>query len=106
MNYNAEPIFGEFENKFVQVRNGQYLDIYIDDSDYQVRAEVARQNYGLDILINDPHWIVRRQVAAQGYGLDILINDEEPLVSNIVIEYCKIHPEKPECIKLLKLYNL
>ena len=53
------------------------LDDLVNDEDYDVRSEVARQGYGLDILVNDDDWVVRREVAKQGYGLDILINDKD-----------------------------
>lgn len=37
----------------------------------------------LDILINDEEWMVRLEVARQGYGLDILVNDEDPHVRKL-----------------------
>ena len=55
-------------------------DVLINDTDWIVRAAVARQGYGLDVLINDPHWCVRLEVAKQGYGLDTLINDSDWIV--------------------------
>ena len=52
-------------------------DILVNDIDWVIRLEVAKQGYGLDKLINDEHWFVREEVARQGYCLDILINDKD-----------------------------
>ena len=52
-------------------------DILVNDIDWVIRLEVAKQGYGLDILINDGHWRIRQEVAKQGYGLDKLVNDED-----------------------------
>ena len=52
------------------------LDELVNDKDYNIRCEVARQRYGLDILVNDKDIDVRKEVARQGYGLDILVNDK------------------------------
>ena len=60
-------------NKYIE----DNLDILVNDKEYEVRYEVARQGYGLDILVNDKDWYVRREVARQGYGLDILVNDKD-----------------------------
>ena len=64
-------------NKRNLIRDGKYLNVFINDASWKVRKAVARQGYGLDILINDANWKVRKAVARQGYGLDKLINDEE-----------------------------
>ena len=53
------------------------LDELVNDKDYNIRCEVAKQRYGLDILVNDKDIDVRKEVARQGYGLDILINDKD-----------------------------
>ena len=53
------------------------IDKLVNDKDWEVREEVAKQGYGLDKLINDKDWIVREEVAKHGYGLDILVNDED-----------------------------
>lgn len=61
-----------------RVRNAEVraaLEQLVNDPDYTVRTEVARQGYGLDQLVNDPEISVRVVVARQGYGLDQLIND-------------------------------
>ena len=49
----------------------------VNDEEWYVRREVAKQGYGLDKLVNDEHWFVREEVASQGYGLDKLINDKD-----------------------------
>ena len=60
-------------NKYIE----DNLEELVNDEEYEVRREVARQEYGLDILVNDGHEFVRLEVAKQGYGLDILINDKD-----------------------------
>ena len=40
-------------------------------------------NNNLEELINDKDWTVRKEVAKQGYGLDKLINDESWRVKDI-----------------------
>ena len=51
--------------------------MFVDDEDWRVREEVAKQGYGLERLIDDDEdWRVRRAVAEQGYGLEKLIKDE------------------------------
>lgn len=63
-----------------QIKNKQNLDVFINDPNPYIRAEVAEQGYGLDKLINDSDWYVRSIVAKHGYGLEKLINDPEPWV--------------------------
>lgn len=105
--FNKEDICKlSITEKFNLIKNNQYLDIFIDDPDCNVRAQVARKGYGLHILVHDKNDWVRRMVAMQGYGLDILINDEDEYVRNLAIMYCKIHPENKECRKILTLVNL
>ena len=53
------------------------LEELVNDRDWDVRREVARQGYGLDILVNDIDCDVRLEVAKHGYCLDKLINDED-----------------------------
>lgn len=128
-NYTKEELLNlPFEEKDKLIENNQYLDIFINDPDTNVRISVAYQKYRLDILINDPEYRVREEVAYRGYGLDILINDSNFWVRRAVAErgykldvlindpnyhvrraakeYCENHPEKPECQKILELYNL
>lgn len=52
------------------------LDVSIVDSDWRVRAEVARQGFGLERLIQDESPEVRAAVAEQGYELEMLLEDE------------------------------
>ena len=61
-------------------KQGQSLDELVYDEDFYVRKEVAKQGYGLDILMSDKASAVREQVAKQGYGLDILMHDKEFIV--------------------------
>ena len=56
-------------------RQGYGLDILVNDKDCDVRLEVAKHGYCLDKLVNDEDCDVRLEVARQGYGLDILVND-------------------------------
>ena len=53
------------------------LEKLVNDEDWFVRREVAKQGYGLDKLVNDEYLFVRLEVARQGYGLDKLVNDED-----------------------------
>ena len=39
--------------------NNNNLEELINDKDWEVRVEVAKQGYGLDKLINDESWRVR-----------------------------------------------
>ena len=63
--------------RYEVAKQGYGLHILVSDEDWGVRCEVARQGYGLDILVNDEDWRVRYEVAKQGYGLDILVSDED-----------------------------
>lgn len=94
-------------NKKIKLINKKrLLNIFINDPDDWIRAEVAKQNYGLDTLINDNSMIVRTYVADQGYGLSQLINDKNQYMREEVIYYCMQHQNIPECQKILELYNL
>ena len=73
-------------DKINLAKNGKYLDILVNDKNYDIRIEVARQGYGLDILVNDPNWVVRNTVAQQKYGLDVLVNDKHCYVRIAVAE--------------------
>ena len=66
----------DYEVRREVARQEQGLDKLINDEDFVVRREVAKQGYGLDKLANDKNWKVRREVAKQGYGLDKLIDDK------------------------------
>jgi len=99
---NDELLSISFPEKKSFIRKGLYLDIFINDKDESIRAEVAKTGYQSDILandsskrvrielakngyvldklINDSAWEVRSLVAMRGYGLDILINDPEEYV--------------------------
>ena len=57
--------------------DNEILDVLVNDKDWFVRRDVARQGYGLDKLVNDENWDVRVAVAEQGYGLDKLVNDKD-----------------------------
>lgn len=70
----------DISDKQKMIERGENLDIFINDKDWIVRAEVARQGYGLDKLINDKDGAVRAEVARQGYGLDKLVDDEDWVV--------------------------
>jgi len=89
------------------IRKGLYLDIFINDEDESIRAEVAKtgyqseilandsskrvrielakNGYALDKLVYDSAWEVRSLVAMKGYGLDILINDPEEYVKEAAL---------------------
>ena len=73
-----------FDEKRKMIKNNQNLDVFIDDTDPLVRAEVANQGYGLDSLVNDEDYHVRCSVGEQGYGLNKLVNDESVWVRQIV----------------------
>lgn len=62
--------------EFKKYGSDKELDKLVDSKSWQVRREVAKQDYGLDKLINDENIAVRYQVVKQGYGLDKFINDE------------------------------
>lgn len=103
----------EYYEKIKLIRQGKYLDIFIEDEDWRirynlakigygldilvndeeayVRIQVAKQGYRLDTLINDKYETVRQEVARQGYGLNQLIHDEYRLVEDTVKEYLKVH---------------
>lgn len=74
---NTNELFKTVDGKILLASHALCLDKLINDENWLVRKEVAKQSYGLDILVNDENWLVRRVVAEQGYGLDTLINDEE-----------------------------
>ena len=61
----------------------EILDRLVHHENWEVRFEVARQEYGLDVLVNDEDWRVRYEVAKQGYGLNKLINDKSALVADM-----------------------
>ena len=67
------------------------------------KIELIRQNKYLDIFVKDTNWIIRKEVARHGYGLNILINDSNWAIVNSAILYCKKHKDKEECQK--KYYN-
>ena len=58
------------------------LEELVNDRDWDVRREVARQGYGLDKLVNDKGWSVRREVVKQGYGLIRLSFDKDKFIKN------------------------
>lgn len=82
MNLRNLPV----EEKLELVMDGEYLDTFIKDVNPQVRAAVARQNYGLETLVFDESPMVRAAVARQSYGHNILINDSDRRVREAVIE--------------------
>ena len=79
---NLEELVND-ENWYVRgevAKQGYRLDKLVNDEHWYARGEVAKQRYGLDKLVNDKYWYVRKEVAKQGYGLDKLINDEHGFV--------------------------
>lgn len=52
----------EFDWKLHRIKNGEGLNVLVDDPDKYVRAEVAWKGYGLDKLANDAESVVRIQV--------------------------------------------
>lgn len=66
--------------KYEYIKKDCGLDILIKDSNWRIRAAVARRGYGLNVLINDKDEDVRVAVAQQGYGLNVLIKDRSALV--------------------------
>ena len=76
---NLEELVND-ENWRVRIevaKQGYGLDILVNDKDCDVRLEIAIQGYCLDKLVNDKDEDVRYEVAKHGYGLDILVNDED-----------------------------
>ena len=82
----------EWSVRLEVARQGYGLDKLVNDEEWSVRIEVAKHGYGLDILINDEDWSVRYEVAKHGYGLDILINDEYKFVRDEAI--CRLELRK------------
>lgn len=104
---NAELFNFSIPEKKSFIRKGLYLDVYIEDTDENIRAEVAKTGYmserfvkdpskivrislakagyELDKLIGDSAWEVRALVAMHGYGLDILINDQDDYVKETAL---------------------
>lgn len=103
-NYNLYKL--DYNEKIKLIEQNKYLDVFINDKNWVIRMAVVKKNYRLDKLINDKEATIRCKVAEQGYKLDVLINDKTKAVQQSVIEYCKEHPEKQECIDLLRLHNL
>ena len=76
---NIEELVND-EDWFVRLevaKQGYGLDKLVNDEDWYVRCEIVKQGYGLDKLVNDEDWRVRLEVVKQGYGLDKLVNDED-----------------------------
>ena len=81
---NIEELVND-EDWFVRLevaKQGYGLDKLVNDEDWYVRCEIVKQGYGLDKLVNDEDWRVRREVARQGYGLIRLSFDKDKLIKN------------------------
>ena len=59
---------------------GISLKELVDDPNWFVRKQVAKQGYGLGLLVNDPDEDVRVEVAKHVFGLNTLKNDESQYV--------------------------
>ena len=70
------------------------LEELVNNEEWYIREEVAKQGYGLDKLVNDEDWNVRLEVARHGYGLDILINDEDGDVRKEVLKQLELRKNK------------
>lgn len=44
-----------YDKKLKLIKQNKYLDVFINDCNYEVRVKVAEQNYGLNTLINDSY---------------------------------------------------
>ena len=106
---------------------GLFNNILINDEEYMIRYEVAKHKYKLDKLADDNISIIRQiaynnnycgnnllnestyikiNLIEQGKFLDEFIGDSNYYIRKIVIKYCKNHPEKQECKKILLLNNI
>lgn len=86
----------DYYDKLDLIKQGEYLDIFIEDEEPFVREAVALKGYGLEKLVNDKSKFVRGAVAEQGYGLEKLINDESTYVREVAQDKLKKLKEKGE----------
>ena len=70
------------------------LNKLVNDKNWFVRLELARQGYGLDKLVNDEDESVRLEVVRHGYGLDKLVNDKNWYVRREVSYQLKLRNNK------------
>lgn len=80
----ADILNKSLDEKIKDIKNGENLDVYIDDGDWRIRKKVVKTGYGLEKLVDDEHHMVRLAVARTEYSLDKLVNDENPLIRYVV----------------------
>ena len=78
----------------------------ISELNYTSKINFIQQDKYIEELVNDENAYIRMLIAKRGHKLDKLIYDENQFVKNETIKYCKERSEKPECRKILQLYNL
>jgi len=79
-----DMLYGYSEEKSNLIEKDLYLNIFLYDEDYNLRWDVAMQDYGHDILQYDENWSVRYGVGLYTKNksiLEHLSNDENQSVT-------------------------